>query len=708
MRIKKYSNKTPKIKVPKYKPYRAPRSTVYRARSYSYRPRSYGRRSRSYSYGSRSVYIPMTDDKTANFLIILFFVIIPSLIPLYIAHPLIGAIGVVCAIWFSLSYFHEDDKPKAVDQTGALSSAPADLTGTIVQSTGPDKYGLKRDNSSGLTIAAPLNALQIMQGPGATMDNPVSLVPSSEDSADRVVHKILGGLGFCEEELLKLSPSSSAWGAKNTQGHTPLHALAMNKKIAQKTEKKWILEKVWRSLPEVDLASDTPAHMAIKNENEAFFRFLGQAIDECKTSELPRWFLRSLTIMDEQKKSWPECLQTPWANEFLEKHKTDIFEYLISVEENTKVLKAITDKLELKKEDILFMVIASIHHKDRISTLRWLLAEERLLEATDIITDHGTGSKASLLDIAIACENFEATRYLVDEFNLSPLGQTIPGTSSLDLSKNCKDTRITDYLKQIVNGENGIKLQVRTSLNRLVNVNWFTKSFSFDLALFLKEGRSRIKIFHGSSCTGKTEVVQRLSGLRKGIPGLKEIGLNVFYMTGLEAPLEVRKIEESCPDYSIVFIDEAEKFLNPKSTLYNAEVALRFTNMLVTLFEKKPIYWVLIGTFDYLYESGNIDEKLTSLYGTEFGTRVDYDWRFPDWTLENLMKAIIETVPNRKIQYDDPALAMMVQYSLKNKGGVRSFCSLEQRLMRMFRLENPHSEIMINGEFVKTYFQRNA
>jgi antitoxin component YwqK of YwqJK toxin-antitoxin module len=232
------------------------------------------------------------------------------------------------------------------------------------------------------------------------------------------------------------------------------------------------------------------------------------------------------------------------------------------------------------------------------------------------------------------------------------------------------------------------------SLRGMVNTKWFTNTFPSDLFSFISEKRSKLKLFHGPTCSGKTEIAQRLAGMREGFPGLIDIGVDVHYLTGIESEIAVRDIVDKLKPLSVVLIDEADKFLNPKSPLYSEQSAHRFTNMIITLFERKPLYWVLIGTWDFLQEGDqSMDEKVSNLYGPEFGTRVDYDWRFPDWSLETLLEAIKASVPNRKVTYDDMSLAIMAQYCLKSGGGVRSFDNLEQRLMRKLRMKGDLTHI---------------
>jgi hypothetical protein len=242
--------------------------------------------------------------------------------------------------------------------------------------------------------------------------------------------------------------------------------------------------------------------------------------------------------------------------------------------------------------------------------------------------------------------------------------------------------------------DESISKSIVKSLRGMVNTKWFTNTFPSDLSSFLEEERSKLKLFHGPTCSGKTEIAQRLAGMREGFPGLKDIGVDVHYLTGIESEIAVKDIVDKLKPLSVVLIDEADKFLNPKSPLYAEQSAHRFTNMIITLFERKPLYWVLIGTWDFLQEGDqSMDEKVSSLYGPEFGTRVDYDWRFPDWSLETLLEAIKASVPNRKVTYDDMSLAIMAQYCLKSGGGVRSFDNLEQRLIRKLKMKGDSTRV---------------
>jgi hypothetical protein len=104
-------------------------------------------------------------------------------------------------------------------------------------------------------------------------------------------------------------------------------------------------------------------------------------------------------------------------------------------------------------------------------------------------------------------------------------------------------------------------------------------------------------------------------------------------------------------------IGDANKFLNPNSPRYTSQGAHRFANMIITLFERNPLYWVLIGTWDFLQGGDkSLDEKVSNLNGPEFGTRVDYDWKLPAWSLETLFEAIKASIPNCKVTCDDLSL----------------------------------------------------
>jgi hypothetical protein len=63
-----------------------------------------------------------------------------------------------------------------------------------------------------------------------------------------------------------------------------------------------------------------------------------------------------------------------------------------------------------------------------------------------------------------------------------------------------------------------IEKKIRKSLNGLIGIDHLAKNLAIDLNGFLNSEHSEIQILWGNSGTGKTELAQRLSGLKSGIP----------------------------------------------------------------------------------------------------------------------------------------------------------------------------------------------
>jgi hypothetical protein len=253
-------------------------------------------------------------------------------------------------------------------------------------------------------------------------------------------------------------------------------------------------------------------------------------------------------------------------------------------------------------------------------------------------------------------------------------GQTTPGAAGSTASAAPSEE---DLLRSI-----------EKSLWSLTGLERLKPLLAMDICEFLSARQSLGRIFWGDSGVGKTEVAQRLSGLREGYPGLSLGGGQVRYVSGVDGRLEVKEIVDDLPPRSILFVDEADKCLDPNTGMVTAAEATQIRHAIVTHFQRKPILWVFLGVFAQTRVNGGLtDDALRSSLGDELAHRLDYaDWRFPSWTLESLLKAVNGTSSRRRRTYDDDAALMLAQYCIKTGGGVRAFDNLETAIIRQERI----------------------
>lgn len=228
---------------------------------------------------------------------------------------------------------------------------------------------------------------------------------------------------------------------------------------------------------------------------------------------------------------------------------------------------------------------------------------------------------------------------------------------------------------------------VEKSLLGLVGLDGLKPLIAMDVFEFLSAGQSRGRLFWGSSGVGKTEVAQRLAGLREGFPGLSVGAGQVRYVSGVDGKLEVKDLIDSLPARSVLFVDEADKCLDPKAGMVSPAEATQIRHAIITHFQRKPVLWIFLGVFSQMRSDGALtDESLRSTFGDELAHRLDYaDWGFPAWTLENLLKAVNSASSRRKLRYDDDAALLLAQYCIKTGGGVRAFDNLETAVIRHMR-----------------------
>jgi len=266
--------------------------------------------------------------------------------------------------------------------------------------------------------------------------------------------------------------------------------------------------------------------------------------------------------------------------------------------------------------------------------------------------------------------------------------------------------------KKLTALERDYSLNLTMSLAGLEGLDSLKQRLDIDLQDFIAGSESVGRLFFGEPGTGKTEVAQRLCGMREGYPGLKQAGINAVYVSGVDGRFEIKKIIDDIAPHSIIFIDEADKCLDPGAGMVSAADAIQLHHALVTHFGRKPIYWGLVGTFSALRGGAGREishQALEKTLGRELASRLDYiDWCFHDWPIENLLRAARATVAKRGLQYDDEALLMLANHCLSTGGALRSFDNIDRALGRQFCIAgwNPENGSRVSADIAGSYLMR--
>lgn len=217
------------------------------------------------------------------------------------------------------------------------------------------------------------------------------------------------------------------------------------------------------------------------------------------------------------------------------------------------------------------------------------------------------------------------------------------------------------------------------SLDGLVGLDNLTENLSHELFDFLKKhpGESKGLVIWGDASVGKTELGQRLAGLKQdfNIPGLSLDGVDVKYIACCDGQLNISKEVGEASSKSIIILDEIDKFFNPKSGMVDDAQAKKLRTSIVTNFQNKPIFWIFMGTFHDVRGKNRLTEKeLSQVLGTELTSRIDFaDWQLPSWTLESLLTAAQSFLNSdlEIVRYEDEGMIALVEQALGSGGGVR-------------------------------------
>jgi hypothetical protein len=258
--------------------------------------------------------------------------------------------------------------------------------------------------------------------------------------------------------------------------------------------------------------------------------------------------------------------------------------------------------------------------------------------------------------------------------------------------------------------EENILRNLERTLAGLVGIDDLKRLIAMDVYDFLSSRQSRGRVFWGDSGVGKTELAQRLAGLREGFPPLNLGAGEVRYVSGVDGRIEVKQVVDSLPSVSILLIDEADKCLDPGAGMVSAEDALQTRYAIVTHFQRRQILWVFLGIFAHARGQGPLaDGSMHKIFGDELATRLDFvDWRFPSWTTSSLLQAVNGSAIRRKLEYQDEAVLILVDYCAGVGGGVRTFDNVEAAIVRHLRMKGGDLARPVGPDVVRDVLARRV
>lgn len=248
---------------------------------------------------------------------------------------------------------------------------------------------------------------------------------------------------------------------------------------------------------------------------------------------------------------------------------------------------------------------------------------------------------------------------------------------------------------------------ISKTLFGLVGLEPMAQMLALDLNDFFNGSESRARILWGPPASGKTELAQRICGLRDSIPGLSFDSSVFQYVSGVDGKLEIKQLVDSLPEKSVIFIDEADKCLDSGAQMVTPAEATQLHHSILTHFSRKQLCWIFLGTFARMRQNGPISyDALEKTLGPELASRVDFlDWEFPAWTHTTLLQAVRSNINRRGLKYEDDAVVVLVDYCLRTGGGVRAFDNVDQALTRKLRFSGK-SDTAVNKEMAMDFIEK--
>lgn len=201
----------------------------------------------------------------------------------------------------------------------------------------------------------------------------------------------------------------------------------------------------------------------------------------------------------------------------------------------------------------------------------------------------------------------------------------------------------------------------------LLGLEQILEEFSKNLASFLtkKEEHAMFNLWSGSTLSGKTTLAKRLSG-QEGFKTFTTGGVKALYFDcyavkeGFDNIKSDWQDKNKMPNNSIIFIDEIEKCLDETHKLVDGTFVNRFRKFLEDLTRTRKLFFV------FLTQEKSNRENVNRLLGPKLASLTDFDARFPEWTTQNLLKIILETVDSKGFDIEKNAAAELAVHATKH------------------------------------------
>lgn len=256
-----------------------------------------------------------------------------------------------------------------------------------------------------------------------------------------------------------------------------------------------------------------------------------------------------------------------------------------------------------------------------------------------------------------------------------------------------------------------IELALTASLNGLVNMDELIHNLTPDMFDFLnqKTTRSMAVVLWGDASTGKTQLGQRLAGLKasENAPGLDLPGVKVLYRDSVDKQA-VRDLVDKAPARSVVIIDEADKVFDIKAGSTDQEAA-QVRSTFITHFERTPIFWILMGSFADRRQGSSLTKKMVyEVFGPEMGSRLMHDgYHLKSWDQASLLKAVQQYDLPQDFEMDDEAVQKLTDTCLKMGGGPRSFEMAVKEICKRISRKNVQEKVIKLND-VNDYLAENG
>lgn len=198
----------------------------------------------------------------------------------------------------------------------------------------------------------------------------------------------------------------------------------------------------------------------------------------------------------------------------------------------------------------------------------------------------------------------------------------------------------------------------------LIALDSILEKFTKNLTVFLSrtEEHCSFNFWSGKSLTGKTTLAKRLCG-QEGFAPLSYKAVKMHYHDCFTVKDQFETLKKDwldkskTPNNSVIFIDEAEKLLDEKHKLVDEVFAKKFRKTLEDLSRTRKLFFIFMTQ-----ETAN-RENVMKLLDTKLTSLTDFDLKFPEWTTENLLNIILETINSKGYQIEPEAAAELAVHS---------------------------------------------